>query len=135
MKIIKTIAKVITALILVFLGLLVLGALSIAVLFSIVDKTNGSIVSSGLERTYLLYVPASYDPSAPTPLVISLHGFVEWPAHQMQISGWNELADEHGFIVVYPSGTKFPRRWQAGSRIGDSTDPHAGCHFHLRPDR
>jgi len=123
MKIIKIIAKVITAIILISLGLIALSALTIAVLFSILDKTNGKIESSGLERTYLLYVPASYDPSAPAPLIISLHGFVEWPAHQMQISGWNDLADEYGFIVVYPSGTKFPRRWQAGSRIGDSTDP------------
>jgi polyhydroxybutyrate depolymerase len=123
MKIIKTITKVITAIFLVCLGLLALGALTIAGLFSILDKTNGRIVSSGLERTYLSYVPASYDPSAPVPLIISLHGFVEWPAHQMQVSGWNDLADEYGFIVVYPSGTKFPRRWQAGSRIEDSTDP------------
>ena len=129
MKIISTIAKTISAFILVCLGLLVLGALTITVLFSILDKTNGRIVSSGLERTYLLYVPASYDPSAPVPLIISLHGFVEWPAHQMQISGWNDLADEYGFIVVYPSGTKFPRRWQAGSRIGDSTDPMLDVKF------
>jgi polyhydroxybutyrate depolymerase len=123
MKIIKAITKVITVILLVSLGILVIGSLSIAVLFSILDKTNGKIMSSGLERTYLLYVPSSYDPAAPTPLVISLHGFVEWPAHQMQISGWNDLADEYGFIVVYPSGTKFPRRWQAGSRVGDTTDP------------
>jgi polyhydroxybutyrate depolymerase len=120
---IKVITRIITAIILVTLGILTLSALTIAILFSILDKTNGKIVSSGQERTYLLYVPSSYDPAAPTPLVISLHGFVEWPAHQMQISGWNDLADEYGFIVVYPSGTKFPRRWQAGSRVGDSTDP------------
>jgi polyhydroxybutyrate depolymerase len=29
----------------------------------------------------------------------------------MEISGWNELADEHGFIVVYPSGSEVPRVW------------------------
>src|SRR5438105_11346690 len=33
-----------------------------------------TIVSLGRERDYLLYVPKSYDPSKPTPLVISLHG-------------------------------------------------------------
>ena len=129
MKIIKVIARILTTILLVILGLLALSALSIAILFSILDKTNGKIVSSGLERTYLLYVPSSYDPTAPTPLVISLHGFVEWPAHQMQISGWNELADEYGFIVVYPSGTKFPRRWQAGSRVGGSIDPRLDVNF------
>lgn len=123
MKIIRFIIKGLSALVLTCLELLVLGALFLAVLFAIEDKTNGRIISSGLERKYLLYVPASYDPSAPVPLVISLHGFVEWPAHQMQISGWNDLADQYGFIVVYPSGTKFPRRWQAGTRFGQGTDP------------
>lgn len=79
------------------------------------NHTNGTIVSSGTERSYLLYVPDSYDAAAPTPLVITLHGFAQWPAHQMGLSHWNELADEYGFIVVYPEGRKFPLRWQAGS--------------------
>jgi len=33
-----------------------------------------------------------------------MHGAAVWPAHQMNLSRWNKLADEHGFIVVYPSG-------------------------------
>jgi len=28
-----------------------------------------------------------------------------WPAVQMQLREWNRVADEQGFIVVYPSGT------------------------------
>jgi polyhydroxybutyrate depolymerase len=68
------------------------------------DRTNGAIVSSGRKRTYLLHVPPHYDRSKPTPLVISLHGAAVWPAHQMNLTGWNRLADEQGFIVVYPSG-------------------------------
>jgi len=119
MKILKSISKIFAVIILAILGILVLGALTIAVLFSRLDETNGKIVSSGKVRTYLLYVPAGYDPATPSPLVISIHGFAEWPAHQMQISGWNKLADEYGFIVVYPSGTGFPRRWQAGGQTGD----------------
>jgi polyhydroxybutyrate depolymerase len=86
-------------------------------------KTNGVIMSSGQHRTYLLYVPASYDPAMSAPLVISMHGFAEWPAHQMQISGWNKLADEYNFIVVYPSGSGFPRHWLASGRVEDSSDP------------
>jgi len=98
---------------LILLGLVVLVALVVVVTYNLINKTNGKLESSGKQRKYLLYVPESYDPGKPTPLVISLHGFVEWPAHQMQISGWNELADEQGFIVVYPSGTGFPLRWNA----------------------
>lgn len=69
------------------------------------NRTNGTIVSSGQEREYLLYVPRSYDPAKPTPLVISLHAAALWPATQQEASQWNKMADEHGFIVVYPSGT------------------------------
>lgn len=108
--------------ILVILGLLALAVVVIGVVVTWLDKTNGEIVSSGEKRQYLLYVPTTYDPAKPTPLVISLHGFVEWPAHQMQISHWNELAEEYGFIVVYPEGTGFPRRWRAGG-WASSADP------------
>jgi polyhydroxybutyrate depolymerase len=59
-------------------------------------------------------VPSSYDPAVPAPLVITLHGFMQWPAHQARITRWNDLADAHGFIAVYPAGTGFPRRWRAG---------------------
>ena len=80
-------------------------------LLPFINRTNGTLVSGGRKRSYLLYVPESYDPATPTPLVISLHGFAEWPAHQMQISKWNDLADQHGLIVVYPCGTQVPLRW------------------------
>jgi len=69
------------------------------------NRTNGTIVSSGQEREYLVHVPRSYDRAKPTPLVISLHAAALWPATQREASHWSKVADEHGFIVVYPSGT------------------------------
>jgi polyhydroxybutyrate depolymerase len=102
-------------------ALMVLVVLSAFVAFTILNRANGAIQSAGQGRKYLLYVPKSYDPSKPTPLVISMHGFVQWPDHQQQISHWNKLADENGFIVVYPMGTSFPLRWGAITPSGDST--------------
>ncbi len=96
--------------------------LALVAAFSIANKTTGQIISSGEEREYLLYVPENYDPSVPTPLIIVIHGFAQWPAHQAYVSRWNELADEQGFIVVYPSGTEYPKRWRAGgNNLGDGT--------------
>lgn len=83
----------------------------VILLLSAQFEINGRITSGGRVRKYLIYVPDSYDPDAPTPLVISIHGFVQWPAHQQSLSGWNQLADEAGFLVVYPRGTGFPLRW------------------------
>src|SRR5262249_38802850 len=69
------------------------------------NRINGAIVVSGQRREYLLHVPPSVDAATPVPLVISLHGAALWPATQMEMSQWNRVADEHGFIVVYPAGT------------------------------
>jgi len=107
----------------IILGLPVILLLVVAIAFLLVNRTNGTLVSSGEKRSYLLYVPDGYDSATPTPLVISMHGFAEWPAHQMQISHWNELAEQYGFIVVYPSGTRFPLRWRVSGRPGSDTDP------------
>jgi len=89
------------------------------------DRTNGTIVSSGEERAYLLHVPESYDRTKPTPLVISLHAAMNWPAFQEELSQWDKAADENGFIVVYPAGIGIgPKTWfmeeaQTPSRMPD----------------
>ena len=77
------------------------------------NSNNGRLTSSALEREYLLHVPRTYEASRPTALVLSLHGAAIWPAVQRDVSGWNALADEQGFLVVYPSGmtTAGPRIW------------------------
>lgn len=115
--------KFLIRLVLIILGLLFAALLIVAVAFKLANRTNGNIVSSGEKRSYFLYVPESYDPSAPVPLVITIHGFAQWPAHQMHITRWNDLADEYGFIVVYPAGTRFPLRWRIHGEAGSDLDP------------
>lgn len=107
---------------LILAGLTAALIITAAAALRIANQTNGSLVSSGVERRYLLYVPESYDPTVPTPLVITLHGLVQWPANQMQVSHWNELADRHGFLVVSPSGTQFPLRWRTSGDSAEGTE-------------
>lgn len=101
------------AAVLILLSLPVMLALINAVSFRVENRSNGSILSSGEEREYLLYVPKSYDRTRPAPLVISMHGAGGWPVQQNDVSGWNRLADEYGFLVVYPAGIADggPRVW------------------------
>jgi polyhydroxybutyrate depolymerase len=107
-----TIKKLLLGTGVVLIGLPVLLILTAVVSIAILDRTDGAIVSSGKKREYLLHVPASYDPATPAPLVISLHGAMNWPAYQMKISQWNTAADENGFLVVYPAGTGAgPKAW------------------------
>lgn len=101
------------------IGLPVLLAIFEAGSFYVRNRNNGAIVSSGERREYLLYVPRSYDRATPAPLVISMHGAGLWPAAQMEISQWNQAAERHGFIVVYPSGRRGsgPRIWRTGDKL------------------
>lgn len=90
----------------------ILSAMGWGVYYLIIHNSNGSLMVDGTKRRYILHQPESYDPSTPTPLVISLHGFADWPNRHMRMTEWNELADEEGFIVVYPMGTGLPLRWR-----------------------
>jgi polyhydroxybutyrate depolymerase len=112
--------KLVFRMLAVLVGVPLLAVLGSAVFVIIANRTNGVIVVDGEVREYLLHVPATYDPSRPAPLVVSLHGAMTWPAFQRDHSGWNRLADEEGFLVVYPSGTgALVRTW----RMEGAEDP------------
>lgn len=62
-----------------------------------------------LERSYLVHLPATYDPRKPTPVVVAFHGGSANADNMIVFSGLNEKSDEAGCIVVYPNGTG---RWK-----------------------
>ncbi len=97
--------------------------------FLLANHTNGKLISSGETRRYLLYVPPTYNPAKDTPLVINIHGYAQWPANQRDISNWNDLADEQGFIVVYPMGREFPLRWSSHAPVADSEQSRSDVRF------
>ena len=72
--------KMLIGAVLVIIGLPVVLVLIAAVSIYVLNRTNGTIVSSGQKREYLLYVPRSYDRAKPAPLVISMHAAALWPA-------------------------------------------------------
>ena len=106
--------KMVLVAMLVLIGLPVLLAVTEAMSYDVANRHNGALVSSGEQREYVLYVPSSYDPTRPAPLVISLHGAGLWGAAQREVSQWNEVADREGLIAVYPSGLSGsgPRYWR-----------------------
>jgi len=74
----------------------------------------------GIDRTYIVHIPPSYDGRTSMPLVIMLHGYTE-SATQAQIYVGTAKSDEEGFIVVYPEGTpQYTRKWNAGFTIWKS---------------
>ncbi|MFW6153974.1 MAG: hypothetical protein ACOC95_02040 [Planctomycetota bacterium] len=54
------------------------------------------------DEAHWLYVPSTYRPSRPVPLVITLHGTYGFDSASAQIREWKALAERHGFIVAAP---------------------------------
>ena len=55
-------------------------------------------------RIWFEHVPASYDGSKPVPLVVALHGAYNSGDSFGPSSGWMDVSDANGFIVVFPDG-------------------------------
>ena len=49
-----------------------------------------------------LYAPSSIDKSKPAPMVVVLHGCLQCAQSVAEQTGWNKLADENGFYLLYP---------------------------------
>ncbi|WP_160319477.1 extracellular catalytic domain type 1 short-chain-length polyhydroxyalkanoate depolymerase [Herpetosiphon geysericola] len=69
------------------------------------------LLVDGENRHFSYYLPAKLDPAGAA-LIFMLHGGGGAGASAMNLTTqgrWNTLADQHGFIVVYPDGMN--RRW------------------------
>jgi polyhydroxybutyrate depolymerase len=80
--------------------------------------SQGTLEVEGLTRHYRTYVPKGLPQGAP--LVVVMHGSGEGPqALRMGTGyGFERLADQHGFAVVYPKSFGFD--WNDCSSIGDT---------------
>jgi len=101
----------------------------LGVVYFELHRSSGEVVTGGQKRAYLLHVPKTIPSNRPMPLVICLHGFAEWPAHLMRLSHWNQLADEFGFLVVYPRGSGFPFRWHCMSQFDQPEEVQQDVQF------
>lgn len=81
-----------------------------------VGESIYSFTYDDTERFYMVYVPESYDAQTPSALVMSIHGFASSASRNRDNSQWNPVADEQGFLLVYPQGTSFPARWNTGNQ-------------------
>lgn len=80
-----------------------------------------TLESSGTQRSYMLYVPESYT-GDPVPLLLGLHPSGGNPQSQVNVSGFDALADRHGFVVAFPAGifanSVSSRSWNANMDDG-----------------
>jgi polyhydroxybutyrate depolymerase len=72
---------------------------------------------SGLTRTFLVHVPASYTGSAAVPLVLVYHGLGGTGQGMSLLTHFSRVADKCGFIVVYPDGIN--KAWMTNPSVDD----------------
>src|SRR5438477_10252191 len=73
--------------------------------------TERMIRFGGLDRSYRLAVPTSYDGSTPVPLVLNFHGLGSNARQEERYTRIVEYAEKYGFIAVSVDGTGELRRW------------------------
>ncbi|MHB8068891.1 MAG: extracellular catalytic domain type 1 short-chain-length polyhydroxyalkanoate depolymerase [Desulfobaccales bacterium] len=71
-----------------------------------------------LRRSYLLHIPRTYDSRQPAPLVLAFHGRLGTGKQMEKFTNLSDLANQQGFIVVYPNGVG--RSWNAGHGTGEA---------------
>lgn len=69
------------------------------------ELIEGRLDHDGLDRTWLTYFPSGYSASKPLSMLICMHGFTGSAENILQSSGFNDIAEEENFIVVYPQGS------------------------------
>lgn len=86
--------------------------------------TDERLVSGGVERSYQLIVPRSYDGTTPLPVVFGLHSLTIDYRIVPGMSGFGDMAGTYDFIGVAPSGRlsggRFPY-WNAAP-VADNYD-------------
>ncbi len=90
------------------------------------------VTFQGLERDFIVYVPESYNHQNPSPILFVFHGFGGSNDLIMSYSGFNLIAEQENFIVVYPKGSDFwgIPHWNVGGwTINSTTDDVSFVNF------
>ena len=70
-----------------------------------------SIDVDGLERSFIVHLPSTYDGKTPLPVVVMLHGGGGNAKATNWETGWADKADQAGFIAVFPNAAaRNPKR-------------------------
>jgi polyhydroxybutyrate depolymerase len=68
-----------------------------------------TLTFDGLHRDFHLHVPPAAALGVPLPLVLNLHGATENATLEEVTSGMDPSADQNGYLVAYPDGTRISK--------------------------
>lgn len=76
------------------------------------STTNVTISSNGIQRSYLIFVPPTYQPGCPASLILSYHGGNQNAGQQLELDGLTLPYFNNDSFVIYPQGIKVCRVFQ-----------------------
>lgn len=81
-----------------------------------------SLQHDGIEREFILNIPASYDGNEAMPVIFNFHGFGSNANQQMFYGDFRPIAESEGIILVHPEGTLIDDQghWNVGFSANDS---------------
>jgi poly(hydroxyalkanoate) depolymerase family esterase len=86
------------------------------------------LVTGSGSRPYHVYTPPGYQVGTRTRLLVMLHGCTQTPRVSALGTQWNDLADEHNIIVVYPGQIlQIPENAIRGSARSLTRDQFGRC--------
>jgi polyhydroxybutyrate depolymerase len=83
-------------------------------------ETTRMLSVGGMNRTFILHIPASYKGTSAVPLVVDLHPLGQTAQFQKGNSGYQALSEKEGFIVAWPQGIQ--NVWNVGTCCTQSRD-------------
>ncbi len=75
----------------------------------------GSLEHSGINIGYRIHIPPSYQGKKPLPIVFVLQPYIKESIDMEIYTGMTELADQEGFVVVYPERGPGGWNWKPNS--------------------
>lgn len=79
---------------------------------------------NGVQRSYNYYVPTTWNNAQQVPLLFVLHGLTQTGSGVMDITGFNDIAEQNNFIVCYPNGLN--ESWNANMNVTFSSADDKG---------
>jgi polyhydroxybutyrate depolymerase len=75
-----------------------------------------TLLVGGVNRSYVLHLPPSYDPASRAPLIVDFHGIGETGESERRSSPYPAALDREGVVMAFPDGVRGPAgtAWNVG---------------------
>lgn len=76
----------------------------------------------GVARSYIVHTPSGYSASRPAPVILAFHGAGGTAAGMEALTHLNTVADQDGFLAVYPEGVNHLWSYGKAAALGGVDD-------------